>query len=201
MNTLRSVARQAGSKFIYAEAGGDTETVKAALDLLALAGLIIPVTHTAANGLPLGAEANQKYRKFLFFDVGLMQSLLGIQVADMLLASEADFVNKGGLSEMFAGLELVKYGSYLKKPEMYYWQRMERNAQAEVDYVVALNSRIFPVEVKAGASGAMQSMHKFIELKGCEYGYRTSLENFCAYGKVRVVPLYALSNIQRLFTM
>jgi predicted AAA+ superfamily ATPase len=196
MNTLRSAARQASNKFVYAEVGNDTETVKTALDLLSLAGLIIPVTHTAANGLPLGAETNQKYRKFLLLDTGLMQSMLGVQAADILLADETDFMNKGGLSETFAGLELVKYGNYLKKPEMYYWQRMERNAQAEVDYVITQNGKIFPVEVKANTSGSMQSMYKFIELKGCEYGFRTSLENFSAYEKVQVAPLYALSNVK-----
>jgi predicted AAA+ superfamily ATPase len=196
MNTLRSAARQAGNKFVYSEVGSDTETVKTALDLLTLAGLIMPVTHTSANGLPLGAESNPKYRKFLFLDVGLMQSLLGIQAADFLLANEIDFVNKGGLSEMFAGLELVKYGNYLKKPEMYYWQRMERNAQAEVDYLMSANGKIYPVEVKANTSGSMQSMYKFIELRESEYGYRVSLENFSKYNKVLVVPLYALSNIR-----
>ncbi|MDR0812348.1 MAG: ATP-binding protein [Paludibacter sp.] len=196
MNTLKSAAVQAGNKFVYSEVGFDTATVKTALDLLTLAGLIMPVTHTSANGLPLGAETNPKYRKFLFLDIGLMQSLLGIQAADILLASETDFVNRGGLSEMFAGLELVKYSNYLKKSEMYYWQRQERNAQAEVDYVISQNGRIFPVEVKTNTSGSMQSMYKFIELKDCEYGYRVSLENFSVYDKVRVVPLYALSNIK-----
>jgi predicted AAA+ superfamily ATPase len=196
MNTLRSTARQAGNKFVYSEVGGQTETIKEALDLLTLAGLIIPLTHTAANGLPLGVETNPKYRKFLFLDIGLMQSLLGIQAADILLASETDFVNKDGLSEMSAGLEFVKYGNYLKKPEMYYWQRMERNAQAEVDFVISQNGRIFPVEVKANTSGSMQSLYRFIELKGSEYGYRVSLENFGQYGKICVVPLYALSNIK-----
>jgi hypothetical protein len=39
-------------------------------------------------------------------------------------------------------------------------------------------------------------MYKFIELKSSEYGYRVSLENFGQYGKIRVVPLYALSNIK-----
>jgi predicted AAA+ superfamily ATPase len=105
-------------------------------------------------------------------------------------------VNKGGLSEMFAGVELVKYGNCFKKAELYYWQRMERNAQAEVDYVITQNSRIFPVEVKANKSGSMQSMYKFIELKNCEYGYRVSLENFAEYDKVRIIPLYALSNLK-----
>ena len=105
-----------------------------------------------------------------------------------------DFVNKGGLSEMFAGLELIKYDNYLSKPELYYWQRIERGAQAEVDYVISRKGKIYPVEVKANNSGSMQSMYKFLELKGSEYGIRTSLEPFSSYEKIKVVPLYALSN-------
>lgn len=195
--TLKSVALQAGRKFVYSQVDSsvDSAKVKEALSLLTLAGLIIPVTHTAANGIPLGAEINEKFRKFLFLDVGMMQSLLGIKPQDIFIADERSFVNKGGLSEVFAGLELVKYGDYLKRSELFYWQRMERNAQAEVDYVISRRSRIYPVEVKAGTSGAMQSLYKFIELKSCDYGIRTSLEPFSSYGKVKVVPLYALSNL------
>lgn len=170
-------------------------TIKEALDLLSLAGLIIPVIHSAANGIPLGAEINPKYRKFLFLDVGLMQSLLGMSPADMLFANEAEFINKGKLAEVFAGLELMKYGHYLKKPELYYWQRMERNAQAEVDYVISRNNKIFPLEVKSGKSGSMQSLYRFLALKHCEYGFRTSLEPFSEYDRVKVIPLYALSGI------
>lgn len=194
--TLKSVALQAGDKFVYSQVGSGVEgvSVKEALSLLSLAGLITPVVHTAANGIPLGAEVNEKFRKFLFLDIGLMQSLLGIQAKDILIANEAEFVNKGGLSEMFAGLELMKYDNYLSKPELYYWQRIERNAQAEIDYVISRKGKIYPVEVKANNSGSMQSMYKFIELKGCEYGIRTSLEPFSSYDKIKVVPLYALSN-------
>ena len=194
--TLKSVALQAGEKFVYAQVGDNVEgtAVKEALSLLTLAGLVTPVTHTAANGVPLGAEINPKFRKFLFLDIGLMQSLLGIQPLDILISSKVDFVNKGGLSEVFAGLELIKYADYLKKTELYYWQRLERNAQAEVDYVISRKGKIYPIEVKANTSGSMQSMYKFMELKGCNYGIRTSLEPFSAYEKVKVVPLYALSN-------
>lgn len=193
--TLTAVALQAGEKFVYSQVDdtADRKSIKEALSLLTMAGLIIPVYHTAANGIPLGAQVNSKFIKYLFLDIGLMQSLLGLQPADVLLANETDFVNKGGLSEMFAGLELVKYANFMKRAEMYYWQRMERNAQAEVDYVVSQKGKIYPVEVKASTSGSMQSMYKFLELKGIEYGIRTSLEPFASYEKVKVVPLYALS--------
>ena len=73
---------------------------------MTLAGLITPVVHTNANGLPLGAEENNNFVKYLFFDIGVMQTMLGIPSKEILLSSDTEFVNKGRLSEMFAGLEI-----------------------------------------------------------------------------------------------
>ncbi|MDE7090430.1 MAG: ATP-binding protein [Bacteroidales bacterium] len=194
---LKSVVLQAGHKFSYAGVEGqyDAKSVKEALSLLGLAGIIQPVIHTAANGFPLGAEINPKYQKYLLLDVGLMLSMLDVRPEDILLGDSTDFVNKGGLSEVFAGLELMKYALAWKNAELYYWQRMEKNAQAEVDYVIGHRGRIVPVEVKASRSGSMQSLYRFIELKQSEYGIRTSLEPSSEYDKVKVFPLYALSSV------
>lgn len=54
--TMRSVAVQATRKFVYAEVGSGYKAneVKDALELLAKAGIIIPVSHTDANGLQIG---------------------------------------------------------------------------------------------------------------------------------------------------
>ena len=114
-NTLLSVAKQAGGKFVYSqvENGTSTEKVKEALQLLSLAGVVIPVTHTAANGVPLGAEVNTKFQKYLIADIGLMQAMLKISANDILLSSDVDFVNKGGIAEVFTGLELIKYLSLI----------------------------------------------------------------------------------------
>ena len=195
--TLRSVTLQIGNKFVYSQVSDNQngKAVKEALSLLSLAGLVIPVTHTSANGIPLGAEINPKYRKYLLLDTGLLQTMLGLQAQDILTSDETNFVNKGGLSEMFAGLEILKYNDCLRKPEIYYWQRMERNAQAEVDYVISNEGEIIPVEVKSSTSGSMQSLYKFIEMKKCKYGVRTSLEPFGTYNNIKVVPLYALSGL------
>ena len=55
-HTLMSVARQTGNKFVYSlvDGGYRTEQVKTALTYLRDAGLIIPVFHSASNGIPLG---------------------------------------------------------------------------------------------------------------------------------------------------
>lgn len=208
---LRSVALQVGNKFVFTQAMPDTKStvIKDALYLLSLAGLIHPVIHTAANGLPLGAEANPDYTKYLFFDHGVKQTLLNIQAADILSCNELDFVNKGPTSEMFAGLEMLKYSDPFTKSESYYWQRMAKKSQAEVDYVISHNGKILPIEVKAGTQGGMQSLWIFLREHKLVNAIRTSLENFnrIYYNdkdadnttrQVDIIPLYALSNIQKL---
>ena len=123
-----------------------------------------------------------------------MQALLGLKPNDILLSNETDFINKGGLAEMFVGLEIIKYSQCYHRPECYYWQRTDNNGQAEVDYVITKNSQIIPVEVKAGTRGSMQSMYSFMDKKKSKYGIRTCLENFSTYNNIKVIPIYAISN-------
>lgn len=204
--TLHSVALQVGSKFVYSNVAGDyrTENVKNALELLKDAGLIKPVIHTAANGIPLGAEINDKFVKYLFMDSGLLLRLLGIGnagVSEMsrliLVGTASDLVNKGSLTEMVAGLELLKYNTPSQRHDLYYWQNLSRGAQAEVDYVIARDMKIIPVEIKAGTSGSMKSMYQMMNDKQLSYGIRSSLENFGKLEKVDIIPLYALSNLEK----
>ena len=84
---FRSVAHQAEGKFNYERAAvqSSNRQVKEALELLIMAGLVYPVIHTAANGIPLGAEINLKVQRMFLFDTGLFQRMLGLNVSDMLL--------------------------------------------------------------------------------------------------------------------
>lgn len=197
---LHSVALQSGAKFVHSQVEKELKSyvIKDTLELLSLAGLITPVYHTSASGLPLGATINDKYIKYLSLDIGLMQTLLGLKPDSILISEDVDFVNKGALSEAFAGLEMMKYETSNRRPEMYYWQRQDRNAQAEVDYVIAIADKIIPVEVKANTRGSMQSLRIFVEEKKSTFAIRTCMENFSQFDNIKVVPLYALSHISRM---
>lgn len=205
---LRSVAVQIGEKFVFNQAaeGVRSAQVKEALRLLTLAGLITPATHTAANGIPLGAEENEKYIKYLFLDTGLLLTLLNIPAADILLASDVDLVNDGAITEVMAGLEMMKYKDCFQKAELYYWQHHSKSGNAEVDYLEAHNANVLPIEVKASTQGAMQSLYFFMREKHLKNAVRTSLENFGAFDytdpkdnntvrHIDIYPLYAMSNL------
>lgn len=212
--TLRSAALQVAKKFSYSEVGGGyrTEEVKKALEMLLLAGICTQVVRTDANGLPLGSESDMGYRKILMLDSGLMLRLLNMSSVDIskitseiLTDNPADLVNKGPLAEMVAGLEMLRYKSSNLRHELYYWVRLAKNSQAEVDYIEAKGG-VLPIEVKAGMKGGMKSLWIFMREKNLTSAIRCSLENFSRFDyvdtdasnairKVEICPLYALSNL------
>lgn len=206
--TLHSTAHQIGSKFIYSQVSRDYRStqIKESLNLLTLAGLISPVYCTSANGFPLGAEADEKCVKYLFLDSGLLLALLGVDYGsisqiseEILVGNAADLVNKGHITEMVAGLEMMKYMSADHTPSLYFWMRDAKNSMAEVDYIIAKNMEILPIEIKAEVRGGMKSLYSFVESKSIHHAVRSSLENFGKFQKdkceIDIFPLYALSNL------
>lgn len=193
---FNSVVRQNGTKFTYSYPNATLNNIqiKEVLELLRMAGLIFPVTHTAANGIPIGAEVNLKFRKYLLFDTGIVQRILGLSIGDLLIEDDFKTINKGAIAELHVGLELLKNNSPYQPAALYYWQRASRNSQAEVDYVAQLQTEIVPIEVKANTKGAMQSMYLFLEEKKQSKGIRFSLENFSRMNQIDVYPLYAVRN-------
>lgn len=206
--TLHSAAHQIGGKFVCSQVSRDfrSSQVNEALSLLTLAGLIIPVYRTSANGFPLGAGADEKSAKYLFIDSGLLLAVLGMDFGsiasiseDILIGNAADLVNKGHITEMVAGLEIVKNMPQDCPPTLYFWMREARGSLAEVDYIVAKDMKILPIEVKAEVRGGMKSLFSFVEMKGTDRAVRTSLEGFGSFIKgtcvVEVWPLYALGDM------
>jgi len=191
-DTFWSVARQAGGKFVYSHVSPDCSRhmAKKATDLLAQANLIHQVFHTAAQGIPLGAQTDRRRFKALPLDLGLHQRMLGLDLSAQLLASGTDLVNKGNLAETFVGLELVAGGSPLLRPQLFYWHREASGSNAEVDYVIQRDEQVIPIEVKAGTRGSMQSMHRFMTERQSSLGLRLSHENVGRYENVLALPLY-----------
>jgi uncharacterized protein len=195
LEVFRGVITQVGGKFVYNKIQElNNLQVKDCIELLIKAGLIIPVTHTSGNGIPIGAEQNLKMRKMHIIDTGLYQSMLGLQLDDIILDIN-NIINKGSLADLFWGLEYLKYQSPNIPPALYYWHRESSTSNAEVDYVIQEGNKIRPIEIKASNKGSMQSLRLFLNEKKINFGYRFSLENFSQYEDIKVMPLYAVSNL------
>ena len=81
-------------------------------------------------------------------------------------------VNTGAVAEQFIGQHLLYSSPGYETPALYYWARETKNAAAEVDYLMTLGAQVVPVEVKAGATGSLKSLHRFLKEKGSAFGLR-----------------------------
>jgi uncharacterized protein len=152
-------------KYVNIDPHERSKNLSESLRLLGMARIIHQVFHSACNGVPLGAEVNDKIFKILFLDVGLVSTACGLGALDYEREDDLQLVNQGKLSEQFVGQHLLDIRPPYAPPELYYWVREKRNAAAEVDYVAAVGPTIVPVEVKSGTTGTLKSLQLFVKEK------------------------------------
>ena len=162
-----------GRKFKYASVSREHRAAEIALALqqLCMARIAYKVPHTAANGVPLAAEADGRQFKCLYMDVGLMCGALNLNLLD-LQHENLSLVNNGAVAEQFIGQHLLYSGASYETPALYCWMREARTASAEVDYVITQGQQILPAEIKAGKSGTLKSLHIFLQEKHRRFGLR-----------------------------
>jgi uncharacterized protein len=166
-DVMSSVPRQLGKKFVYKDANSEVSTapLKQALDLLSKARVCHRIVSTSANGLPLGAEADERFLKVIMLDCGLCGASLGLSLHQLRSVSEISMINNGGMAEQLAGQLLRTVTPGYIPPSLYYWQRGKKGAEAEIDYIIQYENQVVPVEVKAGTTGTLKSLHQFVKEK------------------------------------
>jgi predicted AAA+ superfamily ATPase len=208
-----ALPRLVGKKFVAARVDRDERAgaIKDAFRLLALARVCTPVRRSASSGVPLGAEADDEWFKVCLLDTGLYATQVGLDATALVGAAELTLVNEGQLAEQFVGQELRAARAAHQDPELYCWVREQRTSSAEVDYVMQHGTRVVPVEVKAGATGRLRSLHVFVQEKRRRLGVRLwtgplrldDVDTAVPTGKparfrLLSVPLYAAGQLRRL---
>lgn len=119
--------------------------------------LIYPVTGTT---LPLIPELKRS-PKLQVLDTGMFNHMSGVQ-QDMILLSDLYPIHQGRLMEH---LVIQEFLSMQLDPlfKVHFWVREKVNSDAEVDMVIPLTTDLVPVEIKAGKTGKLRSLHQFIE--------------------------------------
>lgn len=214
--TMRGICHQVGEKLTYKQISEDYQSsqIREALRLLTLAGIVTPVVSTSGNGIPMDAEADERSMKILFLDPGLLLAVLQLegnlsqQLIELITAgTPQELVNKGGLTEMVAGLEIMRYRPCIQRQKMFYWEKKGKSV-AEIDYLEIHNMAITPIEIKSGTQGGMKSLWLFMREKKLKEAYRCSLENFGEFDyidkedndairHVTILSLFALSLLRR----
>ena len=178
LSRMRSVfnfiAKNVGKKIKYSNISSQDQsaTIKKDIELLAMARIISKVTHSHCSGLPLQADIEDKVFKTIFLDVGLMNAVCGLNWHVVSQMDNIRLINEGAIAEQFIGQHLQALLSDSANRELTYWLRQGRSTNAEVDYVISLAGSVIPIEVKAGATGKLKSLHQFMGTKAAPFAVR-----------------------------
>lgn len=169
--------------------------LKPALDLLCHAGLLQRVFATTASGLPLHAHLKDHRHKLLYLDVGLLQTATKVD-ATQFFNQDILQINSGMIAEQFVGQELLSYSLPYQNAPLLFWERDE--GEAEIDFITAIGGDIIPIEVKAGATGALRSLHSFLKEKKGKLGVRISEHPLSFRDSILSIPFYLIHSFEQI---
>lgn len=191
---FNAIPLQLGRKFKYSNVDPDMnlQPIKNALSLLKKAGIALPVHHSSGQGVPLGAAKDTKKFKIFFFDVGLAQRILGLDLKSWVVM-KLKIANIGAIAEQLVAQEFMAYSPPKIKQDLYYWHKESPSSNAEVDFLFVKGGEIVPVEIKSGVRGGLKSMQIFLDTHpASKYGLKISENPFSLHSKIREIPLYGI---------
>lgn len=156
--------------------------------MLTYSGIINKIFATTASGLPLHAHYKDYRFKLLFLDVSLYQTAFQVDAKDFLTKNILQ-INKGKIAEQFVGQELIANDLPYKNTPLLFWEKANKKG-AKIDFVTTIDSKIIPIEVKAGKTGKLRSLQSFLNLKKSHIGVRISENQLSLHNNILSIPLY-----------
>jgi len=150
------------SNYRSREAGEALRTIERAM----LIYLIYPST---SQQIPLVAD-HKKAPVLQFIDTGLLNYFVGLQPAFFQYTDLHSFY-KGLIAEHIVRQELIGQNAEDNKKIMF-WVRERKQSNAEVDILLPYQNYAIPVEVKSGKTGALRSLHQFVNSSTHPYAVR-----------------------------
>ena len=183
-NSIPAQLAKDNKKFQYkvVQKGGSSTIFGASLEWLSQAGVILKCQRADQGTMPLPVYADQTSFKIYMSDVGLLVNKSHMSVSTIVTGESSIFM--GAVTENYIAQQLAA-----KNYQLYYWTTS--NSQAELDFVLQKDDRIYALEVKKGEHVRSRSLSVFRQKYSPDYAIRLSQKNFGRTEDVISVPLYA----------
>lgn len=112
----------------------------------------------------------RKSPKLQFLDTGLINYFAGLQKFFFKMEDLHSFY-QGILAEHIVGQELLAVDMRTSR-KLSFWVREKKQSNAEVDYIIQSGQYLIPIEVKAGKTGSLRSLHQFVERSAHPFAVR-----------------------------
>lgn len=186
-NIYNSIPSQLGNpsdKFQYSKvkSGARAREYESAINWLLSSKMVFKCSNIKKCEKPLKVFINNDVFKLYLSDVGILSYLLEISYKDLVF--DEKFMYMGIIAENYVANELLRNGISL-----YYWNSGNK---AEIDFVLNINDKIIPIEVKSSNNNQAKSLKVYIEKYNPNYSIRISSKNFGLENNIKSVPLYAV---------
>jgi predicted AAA+ superfamily ATPase len=152
------------------------------LEKALLLNLLYPTTQIDFPLMP----NNRKSPRLQILDTGLLNFFSGLQT-QLLLKKDLNAIHGGKVIEHMVGQEILA-SSFNIDHKLQWWSREEKHSMAEVDFILPVEGKIIPVEVKAGATGSLKSLLLMMDLLPHSYAIRLYA------GKMSIDEIKTLTN-------
>jgi len=174
------------AKFQYkvVQRGGTATIFGEAIEWLNLANITLKCQRLEHGFIPINAYMDLINFKLYMSDIGILTLRSQIPLQTILSTIETDNTFLGAMCENYVA-QCFKANKY----RLAYWQS---EGKAEVDFILQIDGKVVPVEVKKGNRNRSKSLTVFMEKYKSEYAIRISKKNFGFENNIKSIPLYAV---------
>jgi len=119
--------------------------------------LCYPTTDTL---VPITKDLKRSPRLF-WLDCGLVNYAANVQ-KEVFGSSDILDAWRGKIAEQIVAQELLASDSRVSN-QRNFWVRNKKDSEAEIDFVLQIDNKVIPVEVKSGHRAKLKSLHLFME--------------------------------------
>lgn len=184
----------------FANSGYKSREVGEAFRLLEKAMLLELIYPVSSIQLPIIPET-KRMPKLIWFDTGLVNYQAGIRKE---IIGSTDMVDswRGHIAEQITAQELLTLDDRVGQHRSF-WAKP--NNGAEVDFIFAHNSKLYPIEVKSGTNAHLRSLQVFMDSSGVNIAIRIWSKPY-SVDKVKTIhgkeftlinlPFYLIGNLR-----
>ena len=186
----------------FANSGYKSREVGEAFRLLEKAMLLELIYPVSSTQLPIIPET-KRMPKLIWFDTGLVNYQAGIRKE---IIGSTDMVDswRGHIAEQITAQELLTLDDRVGQHRSF-WAKP--NNGAEVDFIFAHNSKLYPIEVKSGTNAHLRSLQVFMDSSGVNIAIRIWSKPY-SVDKVKTIhgkefslinlPFYLIGNLRSI---
>ena len=173
-NSIPTQLARENKKFVYGlvREGARAREYEVAITWLVDTGLVYKMGRVNKPDFPLRAYQDFSAFKLFVLDVGLLGAMSRLSAKALLEGDRLFEEFKGALTEQYVLQQLVVN----RENDIFYWSA--DRGTGEIDFLVQMDDKIIPIEVKAEENLQAKSLKMFVQKYDMKYAVRTSMSDY-----------------------